>query len=591
MTDRVNIKSLYQLPMENLEGMELLPPAEIAKRFRGSDLVYDTSDHTLKRISAAAGDDTVLRETHIYREAETVALLRQADSNLDGFLDLTEANTLLKTQVGQSGASDEVLYPGKFLQGVEMLMANRYDPIARNIQKIDGEGASQPLITLLQTYNTGLLQDEVRHAHSVLPVNGLTKSATNVVLFLPSAVHNIFTDDQDDAPLMMGTALAQSDAESRHQRAETAIGNLKQVFVLGVAAGEEWALLGNLEEALPKLSSEDRDIIVDQLAGKKIDKILHTQDPEERFRLMSEFADGERPGFLGFGGGNTSDSSFWNYLGWRRNTYFSLSIQHYLVKKANAGDVDSDEFRRKQARDTIQDIKGEGGGFTNMFMVGLTNVLSVGGALFEPTPYREWGDWDEMNGVGRLANGVLALWGGHQMIKGAREAWAVRRVHGMNGLRQVWWQNARPWKPLPVKALGTAAATKNMGFELTQADRVFNGAAALIKWPFQKIFFPLTWMGAQIKKRLPLLSKSDDAASAAMTAQSGGKMGKLAHGILLLGIMQYADEKITGPVSPFEMGFEEREKRTLDANRPRQLQDFDPLAYPNGVPKIKPERL
>jgi len=591
MTDKVNIKSLYHLPMENLEGLELLPPDEIARRFRGSDLVYDTGAHSLKRLSSEVGGDTSVRETTIYREAETVALLRQADSDDDGFLDLTEAKAFLQHQIGVGSPDQPALYPGKFLEGVEKLMANRYDPIAANIQKIDGEGASQPLITLLQTYNTGILQDDVRHAHSVLPVNGLTKSAVNVVGFVPMAVHNIFTSDKNDGPMMVGSAWAETDAQSRFDRANRAINNLRAVFREGVENNEEWAMMGNLEEALPKLSEGDREIIVDQLAAKRIDKILHTEDPNQRFALLSEFADGERPGFLGFGGGNTNDKSFWNYFGWKRNTYMALSIQHYLVKKASSEDSTADEARRKQARDTIQDIKGEGGGFTNMFMVGATNLLSLGGTLFEPTPYREWGDFDEMNGVGRFVNGALALWGGHKMIQGTQEALAVRRAHGLTGMAKVWWKNARLWKPIPISALRTAAATENLGYEITAADRMINGAAAAVKWPFQKLFFPFTWLGGRLKSALPFLGKSEEAAALAAGAEKNARMGKLAKGVLLLGILQYADEKITGPVSPFEMGFEEAEKRTLDANRPRKLQDFDPLSYPNGVPKLKPERL
>lgn len=591
MSDQVDIRSLYQLPMENLEGLQNLSPEEINQRFRGSDLLYDKSTGVLKRISTDEDGKTVVKETSLFREAQTVALLRQADADSDGYLEPDEARTFLKNEMGVGTSGNRVLYPGKFLEGVQKLMDARYHPIAGNIKRLDGAGASEPILTLLKTYNAGLLQDDVRHAHAVLPVNGLTKSAANIVLFVPSAIHNIFTDDQNDAPMLMGTALAQTEAQNRFNRAERAIANLRQVFLAGVEAGEAWAMTGDLDKALEKLEASDREIITDQLAGKKIYQILKTESPQERFALLEEFAAGERPGFLGFGGGNTSDASFWNYLGWKRNTYMALSIQHYLVKKASTEDVEMDEARRTRARDTIQDIKGEGGGFTNLFMVGLTNVFSLGGTFFEPTPYREWGDTAEMNGVGRFANGAFAIWGGNKLIQGTSEALAVRRMHGLTGLSKTWWKNARLWKPLPVAALRTAAKTEDLGYSLTQADRIINGAAAVVKWPFQKLFFPITWLGGKIKRALPGLSKSDEATEAAMNLHQRKPMGKLVRGVLLVGIMQYADEKITGPVSPFEMGFNESEQRTLDANPPRRLQDFDPLAYPGGVPKLKPERL
>lgn len=580
MADQVDIRALYSLPIENLDGLEFLSPQAINRRLRGTDLVYSSKDKSLERLNG--------KKTSIRQEAAMVNMLRNADTDRDGFLELTEAQVLLEDQFQKSGTQ---IYPRQFLDGAQKLMRFRYGPLLENIKRIDGKAQSHPILYALELYNNGLLQEDTRHAHATLPYNGLTKSVTNAVFFLPSALHNAFVDDEDEAPLMIGDALAATGAEKRYHRAQGAIRELERIFDQGVQRGEAWAFAGDLEKAAEKLSGADREIILHQLAGRQIYSILNTSDPDERFKKLEAFAEGERPGALGFGGGNTSDASFWNYTGRKSNLYFARSIYHYLVKKASSGENPIDEARRIRARKQLDRMKGNGGSFTNMAMVGLTQIISLGGLWFEPTPYRAWGDADSMDCMGRFANGLLALWGGHQGIKGIREAWNLRRVHGLNGLRQVWWQNARLWKPLPHGALAEAAAAEGTVYKMTTVDRLIDGGLAAVRWPFRQLFRPFGWMGQRLKAGLPPISPGQEAALA-KTASFGSKgMDKLVHGILVLSVMQYADDKISGPISPFEMGFREATRRTANFNQPGKLQDFDPLLYPQGPPHLKPTRL
>ena len=261
------------------------------------------------------------------------------------------------------------------------------------------------------------------------------------------------------------------------------------------------------------------------------------------------------------------------------------------MKKATTGQAAIDNTRRTRARENLIDMKGDGGGFTNLFLVGATNLFSLFGTFFEPTPYRNWGDTDSMNSVGRATNGALALFGGHHAVKGFREGFALRRAHGMNAVRQVWWQQGKLWKPLPHSAFKNAAAAEDVTYKVTTADRIINGAGSVVKWPFKQIWRPFAFAGSKIKAGLPTLTAGQEASLAGAAAKTGTFMDKLVHGVIVLGIVQYADEKITGPISVFEMGFAEEGERTLNANPIPRLQDFDPVRYPQGTPKIIPTRL
>ena len=603
MPDKVDIRVLYQLPMENLGGLNKLSDEEISRRFQGTDLIYDFKSKTLKRHSQDSEGKEITEQTTIKNEAERLMMIRRADANGDGWLNLTESEKLLADNLPQ-GARAKIT-PEKFLEGLQKMIAGRYSPLASNIQEIDGKAVSMPLILLLKEYNIGIYQDEVRHANSVLPLNGLTKSATNIGSVPVVAVHNIFTGDDSDWNYMGGTYHAKKAAKSRFERANTAIDNLEKAFEAGTKKRENWALNGDLNEALAHLGGGDREIITDQLAGKKLYSIISNEDAGEKFKLMAEFAEGERPEFLGYFGGNTSDASFWNYTGRKNNIYFAKSIYHYLAKKAKTGTKDTDDTRQLAARSQLDDIKGDGGNFSNVFWWGASRVFSLGGTFFEPTEYRAWGDLDSMNGVGRFANGALMLWGGNNALKGVKEAWNLRRVHGTGEVLRVWWRNKSAWdllklKPMPTQAFAKAAAAeRSVAAELSRFDRAINTTGKVVRWPFKQIWRPFGWIGSKVVGKMPISPATQ--AAAANVVQKGDSY--LVRGVLLLGIVTYADEKQTGPISPFEMGFKRDAKRTMNINRPKRLQDFDGQLYggktpsydadlyEKGRPKKKPTKL
>ncbi|KAB2838710.1 hypothetical protein F9K50_08830, partial [bacterium] len=395
---KVDIQSLDSLYLENLIQLDV---NEAAKRFTGSDLVLDTKTGAL----AKAGKDGAAGEvTSLEQEANWVQTIREADTNKDHYVDVDEVKKLLgNLPADQASAID----PQKFLESVQKLMKDRYDPLAKNMKGWKAELAFRPTLDALDLYNKGLLSEGYRHAGATIAFNGLTKTLANVGGFLSYPVRRIGGKTE----VLWGDQKAMAAAKKDFEARQEILNKLRDVIQKGVAANESWAIEGKLDEALKKLDAKDAAVLNDQLAASKVHEILNTTDPKERNQKMMEFAKKERPGFLGFGTGNTSAgwfSDFWNYSGHRHNLYFGRTTLRFLGTKANSGDAATDEAMHKDARATLADMNGDPlGGFNNLAAVGLTNIFCVGGKACQPTEYRDWSDEAVMDGLGRGIDGAL----------------------------------------------------------------------------------------------------------------------------------------------------------------------------------------
>lgn len=593
--DKVNIQDLDVLHLENLLK---LSPEEAAPRFKGTDLFVETSvdpftGETVGELKRIVDGKGTKESKSIEEEQAWIDTIRSGDLNGDKFFDLSEAQTLLKTNLAEEQAA--TVNPDDFLQTVEGLMAHRYRPLAENMRTFKAELAFRPILDLLKQYNYGIMVDEVRLAHSVVSLNSLTKSAVNVLAFVPYGIQRLW----GDAPVLQGDVLAEEAAKANYKERAEAIEALSQVVSEGMERGEVWALEGRLDEALKRLDTDTVVVLDEELAATRLYDILKLSDRKEAYQRLDAFAKAERPGFLGFGGGNTSAgllSSFWNYTGRRNNLYIARTLQHFLVAKAATDDPAFDGALRQGAREAIADMDGDKlGGFNNMASVGLTNIFSLGGWLFEPTEWRSWSDEAEMMAVGRVLDAGLVLGFGAKSFGSLADAFKLGGLKGWGQVAKVWWGEGsflarlnpfgkagliRKVVPLGVWKEARLAAEREAA-EFAKLGQEF----ATPKGRFGRL---LEGMGASLKsfffKNLPPLSAAQ-AAQLKKAGELGYKgMDKFTKGFMGYVLIQIADEQLAPAFNPFEYGLKDMDREAdfeayPDPTRP------DPALVPSTMPQ------
>ncbi|MCE9626242.1 MAG: hypothetical protein K8R69_12465 [Deltaproteobacteria bacterium] len=589
--DKVDIRPLDTLYLENLMGLE---PAQVGGFLKGSDLAIDTKTGELQRL--LAGGQTESRS--LDEEISWVQLIREADTNGDKFLDATEVQKIFGANLAPDQAKG--LDPQKFLDSIDELMRRRYGPISANVKSWQAKSVFGPTLDALKLYNQGIRVDEVSLAHRTLSFNAVGKTATNALFFIPSAVHNIW----GDSPLLMGDAAAESSAERKFQTREEAVQKLETVINQGLRDNEAWALEGKLDEALLKLDSGTRDILNTELCASMLHRILTLPDAKERYSALLSFAEGERPnsgllGIFGYGGGNSHMAggwweSLWNLTGRRNNLFFAKTIFRFLAAKAATQDPNFDQSLDQQSRAAYSDMLGDGGGYMNMASVGLTNVLCLGGLACEPTQYRDWSDEARMDGLGRGIDGALMVWGGSKAFTMFEEG---NRLRGLKGTREVFkiWrregslvtrtaEGASRFRPFPVGAWREAANAAAKEAEIIGQDgKALAGGKGRFARALDRVTSPLSRAkaaaGEWLFKGLPALSPRQLSMLKTAAQVPGKGLGKLVKGVMILGIVQYGDSKLSPAFNPFEYGMKDLDREASFDAYP-DLTKPDPILHP-----------
>ncbi|MCE9626240.1 MAG: hypothetical protein K8R69_12455 [Deltaproteobacteria bacterium] len=568
IAEKVDIQALDSLHLEKLVGMD---PHEAAKRFHGTDLKLDAKTSDLRTT-----DGKTL--TSCEQEATWVAAIRSADTNGDHFVDLEEIKNLLRASEQASAATD----PRKFLASIARLVKNRYEPLSKNMHAFRTELAFQRTIETMELYNQGLLNEGYRHASSTIAFNGLAKTAANLLGFVPGLIRRTWSAQS----VLMGDQWARETARKNFEKRRAAIGALKGVITKGIAANATWALEGRLEEAMKRLDDKTASMLNDQLAAPQLHEIFALPDPKERYKRMLAFARQDRPGFLGFGTGNTragwlNRDDPWNVSGHRYNTYFSRTVLHFLATKASSGNSDFDEILHKEARATLSDMNGDGGDFNNLGALGLLNLLSIGGLLFEPTPYRDWSDESSMDALGRMIDGVFLIFAGNRSLTRIGEATKLSRHKGLAEVARVWqgamaenksnllaggkWGEAALAAEKEGEVLGLGGKSTSSFFLFRLFDKWESFTDRFQAWVFQG----------------NALSAEQKAMAEAMGKLGSNGMDKLTRGALLGVIANYGDSTISPRYNPFEHGLQ-------DLNRQSDFERYEDPTRPAAITSPHP---
>lgn len=571
----VNIAPLDSLHLENLLGMEV---HQAAKQFRGTDLMLDVQTGELNRLLAGGKVET----TSLEQEAAWIELLCSSDANGDKSLDLEETQKLISANLAPEQAA--AIDPEQFLSSIDDLMKLRYGPLAENMSAFGSETRFQPTLDAIRLYNEGIRLDELSLANRTLAANGLGKTAVNIVGFLPFLARNLWTE----SPVLIGNAAAEAGAQEKYIERQASIEALEAVISSGIEDKAPWALNGDLESALALLDEETRAVLEEELCAAKLHGILGTEDPKERYNALYDFAVGERPGFLGYGGGNSRMlggwmESTWNLSGRRNNVFFAKTVLRFLSVKAATDDPAFDNELRTKAREAFSDISGDPlAGFNNLFAVGFTNILGGLQLIDEPTEYRNWSDEAAMDGVGRAVDGALIVFASRRAFTFLGDTTRLTRATTLGQTMQTWWRNATFSRPLAGRSLEQAAVAAEKEAELLGVTAKAKGWSSPSTW-VDFALRPWNYLknagSAWLFKGLPPLSGQQLQMVKQAGAATSNGLDRLTRGVLILGIVQYADTALSPEFNPFEHGGQDY-SREADFERYPDPTLPDPVLYP-----------
>ncbi len=577
MTDKVDLKPIQHLYLEHLiDADKVLGADKVAKLFEGTDIFFDPKSRELQGVVAGQ-----IKPRGIQKEADYIKGLKDAAGE-DLVLDLAEAKKIIDASPQLAGMSPEA-----FLNGVEATIKARWARLAENMKGFQGDMAFKATLDAIDTYSKGILLNDVFQARSVMPLNGIFTKTTGNILTFPRNLMRVVTKGRGIPILPHDTVsdnwmymdqVAEAGAHKRHAARQAAIEDLRTVIHEGTKKNEPWSFEGNFEEAFKRLKPESQELLRDHIPAKKIHDILMIRDEKDpaagdkrRAEALKAFAIAERPSFLGYWGGNATGwntANVFNITGRHNNIYFAHSALGFLTSKAATGDENYDHLMQQEAIATRTDIRGDEGGFTNLFSVLLTSPCRVG-HWCDPTPYRSWGDEAEMDGLGRTLDAGLLLFTSYKALGSWKEAWALRRLNGVWGSAETpgvfrVWKDKRVLNPTGAwkeARIAEEARLAEAGEDVSKLSKGWSSRA----WQFfkDKAFGKLPPLDPALKKSL------------AKAESGGGKfMAKLTDGVILLYVTQNADKAMSAYYNPYDANHE------LDVDPYPNVLVPDPALYP-----------
>jgi hypothetical protein len=489
---------------------------------KGSDLSVD------EKTGEVIAGDKAQKVRDVAIQAETVRQYIKAAKG-DNQITLDEAKEFIATHSEMQGIAPEA-----FLDEAKTFIEKRWGGICANLKEYSVEYPLQNLIDNLNLYNDGVYKEEFEQGRmSFSPI----KSAANLSWFynfplfgltplekspLKAWDYQLGRETQVDATYLSGDNMSMEDAYNDHLQRQAAIialmdklnEDIKKQGDKGVAwhalskskdpkakkttAEDLLKLLGDKEitvkvERLDGMSGGDKPamksyeikingaeaakILREQLAFEGLFGIVTTTDKKARMDKAIAFAQAERPGTAGLGGGNGMHREWDNLVTAEvNNHYFAKSLLEAVIREGEpeqqkvAGDLLYKEIM--PAAEGAQPGE-EGGGFLSQkilwgaseLICGIPNLL---GAKWHPIPYRAMPDEEAMYAPERLIRTGLFFYGGPKAIRGAEtakalasariEAWRAAETTNVlqKGVLATVWGVDKAWAVATVRPARTA---------------------------------------------------------------------------------------------------------------------------------------
>lgn len=381
---KVDISALRDCNPDKLQGLK---PEQLAETLKGTDLKVDQASGKI------IGSGKAQRVWDVALQAESVRhLIKAADGDFE--LTLDEAAKFINSNEKFRGFS-----PQRFLADAQKYVETRWQPICDNLKKYSIEYPMQNLVNHLQVYNDGVYKaefDDGRYSFSPIksPISFLGYfgnlfsggSINGVQGTIRTWDYHLGMEREMEGLWLSGDKMSMEDAYDDHLRRQVAIGALVNVLNKDISekgeAGISWKALGNASDPQAKKTSAEEVLKLLQNAGEievEIERLDGTGDKEkpetikyskkisgrEAAEILREnlafedlfdlntktdktargekalaMAQGERPGMLGLGGGNSSHWDWDNAITpGVNNLYYAKSLASMVIREGTPDQI------------------------------------------------------------------------------------------------------------------------------------------------------------------------------------------------------------------------------------------------------------
>lgn len=477
---------------------------------KGSDLSVD------EKSGEVVASEKAQKVRDVALQAEMVRMyIKAADG--DYTLTLEEAKKFIQENEQMKGISAQ-----SFLEEARSFVEKRWGPICDNLKQYSVEYPLQNLVDGLHVYNDGIYKEEFeqgRMAFSPLKsAINLPSWFGNVAIFgltplekspLKAWDYQLGRETGVEAGFLSGDNMAMERAYDDHLKRQVAIAALVEVLNkdlkekgkesvawnnlgqnaeagAGKASAEKILTLlknsGNIQVTVERLdASADADkpvkrsypetisgteaeaILREQLAFEDLFALLTTTDKDERYQRAITFAQQERAGTLGLGGGHAVHRTPWNLVTDEvNNFYYAKSLLDTVIRE---GKPEQQQVATDLLYNQIM-ASGENGGGS------LTHHLLWAVTLGQVWPYRPMSDEEAMYVPERIMKigAVMAFgpevagWGKAKVLAGGGKvgetlgAWrAAEETNALQkGILAAAWAGDKAWATLTVRPLRKA---------------------------------------------------------------------------------------------------------------------------------------
>ena len=623
----VDISRLQECNPDLMEGLRRPQLEEKLKEvLQGSDLQWDEKSKEIVASDKANKVRDITQQAQIVREYITAA-------NGDNEFTLEEAKAYIAKHEEFSSFTPEA-----FLADAKEFIEKRWGVVCTNLKQYSVEFPLENLLGNLKVYNDGFYKEEFEQGRMSASI---LKTPANVSWFFNFPVYGLLpfknapikvfdlefgTEKKIEATYLGGDNMSMRDAYDDHVEREGAIIYLQEIlnkdlkengtngaawnsFRKSVDPGQEKTsaekilqLLASSGPLTVKVERKDgsadvepaptityevamtgpraAEILRDQLAFADLFDMLMTADKDKRHEKAITFAQGERAGLLGFGGGHGKHRDWDNVLTSEvNNFYYAKSLLATVIREG--GPVQRKKASDLLFREMAPAVEGpngseNGGGSLSYLPIWAVSNLFCGAVntIFrthlQGAPYKAMSDEEAMYAPERVLRAGLVMWGGPKLLG----------LGGKVGPKLESWRAAdRAYKAYQEQKVAAAAGTALAAESAPMGINVFQRGILGGAWVADKAGAVLTarpvWKGLW-----KWWSKGEETSERANQAKRAWDVvGKLVVGSMAA----YKIDEYSTPIST------DRHYPNLQTNRIAREMTLDPLPPDSYLPK-GPER-